>query len=89
VKLDENMKFTITIGMAVVMIGGVIRLTLLVSEVNQRINEIAQSNDAKLTIERAAEVALREAIENPGHRVPDPRDPSEVLVVYPMKSDGR
>lgn len=32
-------------------------------------------------IAAAAEAALREAIENPGHRVPDPRDPTKIIVV--------
>ena len=33
------------------------------------------------TLPMAAEQALRMAIENPGMRVPDPRNPNEVIVV--------
>lgn len=32
-------------------------------------------------ITAASEQALRQAIANPGHRVPDPRDPNKLIVV--------
>ena len=35
----------------------------------------------RYTLTMASEKALREAIENPGFRVPDPRDPSKIIVV--------
>lgn len=35
----------------------------------------------RFTLSAASEAALRQAIENPGYRVPDPRDPSKVIVV--------
>lgn len=34
-----------------------------------------------MTISQASEAALRMAIENPGMRVPDPRDPSRIIEV--------
>ena len=37
--------------------------------------------DDRYTLAMASERALREAIENPGHRVPDPRDPNRIIVV--------
>ena len=37
------------------------------------------------TMDRASEVALRMAIENPGMRVINPRDPSQVIVVTASK----
>lgn len=35
----------------------------------------------RFTLTAASEAALRTAIENPGLRIPDPRDPSKVFVV--------
>jgi len=37
--------------------------------------------DDRYTLTQAAERALRSAIENPGLRVPDPRDPSTIITV--------
>lgn len=45
--------------------------------------DIAELKADSLTIPRACELALRMAVENPGVRVPDPRDPSKVIVVRP------
>lgn len=40
----------------------------------------------RYTLTMASERALREAIENPGLRVPDPRDPNKIIVVeVPIK----
>ena len=41
--------------------------------------ETIESDRYSLTM--ASERALREAIENPGLRVPDPRDPTRIIVV--------
>jgi len=35
----------------------------------------------RYTLTAASEKALRTAIENPGHRVVDPRDPNKIIVV--------
>lgn len=40
----------------------------------------------RYSLTMASERALREAIENPGLRVPDPRDPTKIIVVE-IKSD--
>jgi len=37
----------------------------------------------RYTLTMASEKALRTAIENPGIRVPDPRDPNKIIVVNP------
>lgn len=42
--------------------------------------EITVKED-RYTLTMASEKALRTAIENPGMRVPDPRDPSKIIVV--------
>lgn len=38
------------------------------------------------TLSKASEQALRTAIENPGFRVPDPRDPNKIIVVFSAKT---
>lgn len=45
--------------------------------------EVAQVRLNSYALAAAAEQALRFAIENPGIRVPDPRDPTRVIVVNP------
>ena len=46
------------------------------------INQIEEdSRKDRYTLTAASEKALRTAIENPGHRVVDPRDPSKIIVV--------
>jgi hypothetical protein len=40
------------------------------------------------TMDRASEVALRTALENPGQRVPNPRDPSQIIVVTSGRVSG-
>ena len=42
--------------------------------------ELAVKED-RYTLTMASEKALRTAIENPGMRVPDPREPSKIIVV--------
>lgn len=41
----------------------------------------AQMKDDRYTLTAASEKALRTAIENPGMRVPDPRDPDKIISV--------
>lgn len=43
--------------------------------------QIAALDKEKYSLTAASEQACRMAIENPGMRVPDPRDPSRVIVV--------
>lgn len=46
-----------------------------------RIKSLEEARAGTYTLAAAAEVALRQAIENPGHRVPDPRDPNRIIEV--------
>lgn len=50
---------------------------------NGRIDKL---NEDKYPLSLASERALRTAIENPGMRVPDPRDPSQIITVR-LKGD--
>lgn len=75
----------ITIG-AVVAIGGVLwGAAAFVGRINQSMRELSAGLDTvradRYTLSAASENALRMAIENPGTRVPDPRDPAKVFVV--------
>lgn len=79
----------IAVGLAVVVIGSAIStavwLTQVIGGLRSKIDESLGRLDAlereQMTVDRAAELALRQAIENPGHRVPDPRNPGKVVVV--------
>lgn len=79
----------IAVGLAVVVIGSAIStavwLTQVIGGLRAKIDESLGRLDAlereQMTVDRAAELALRQAIENPGHRVPDPRNPGKVVVV--------
>ena len=50
-------------------------------------NQLVELSEAiqadRYTLTQAAERALRSAIENPGLRVPDPRDPHTIITVAP------
>ncbi len=43
--------------------------------------DLERLRSTTLTLPMAAEAALRQAIENPGLRVPDPRNPQDIIVV--------
>lgn len=51
------------------------------SSINQRLDAMEKNVGERFTLTAASEQALREAIENPGHRVPDPRDPNTIIEV--------
>lgn len=72
--ITKNTKVTIGVGMIVSVVVGVWWAGRITERVNQKLAEV-------YTISAATESALREAIENPGHRVPDPRNPGDVIVV--------
>jgi hypothetical protein len=72
--LDKNTKTTLAT--AVTAIGLAITGTWWVG---MKISSLEKKIDSILAL--SSELALREAIENPGHRVPDPRDPTKVIVV--------
>lgn len=54
------------------------------SAMQARMDSLEDSIGDRFTVAKASEVALRTAIENPGMRVPDPRNPSEIIEVRGM-----
>jgi len=65
---------TISIGLLLVILAPVSWIAVKVSKI-----EAQQAGAYSLT--QASEDALREAIANPGHKVPDPRQPGMLIVV--------
>lgn len=63
----------------------------------QEVEQIKKAVDAirvdastdKYTLSAASENALRTAIENPGMRVPDPRNPSDIFVVRAINEPAK
>jgi hypothetical protein len=66
-------------------VGGTWYVASKVNEVNTAIKglqrELQEMRDGTVTIPRAAELALRLALANPSLRVPDPRNPDQMLQV--------
>ncbi len=54
-------------------------LTAQMKELHESIDDVKTNS---YTLTRASEQALRTAIENPSLRVPDPRDPNKLIIVY-------
>jgi len=48
-------------------------------KVSTAVNQLQRDVAGSYTLAAASEQALRMAIENPGLRVPDPRDPSKII----------
>lgn len=65
------------------------RIESLGMETTARFSAIVEANKASLTLDRASEMALRQAMWNPGHVVPDPRNPSQPIDQFAPGSDGR
>lgn len=86
--LDSNTK--VTIGAAVACVGlfvgtafaGIWMLSSVLTRMEFQIGELSKN---QYSLPAAAEVALRQAILNPGMRVVDPRDPSKMIVVDGVK----
>lgn len=87
----------ITISAAVSAIGFAVVCTWIVSgqlsDINRqfaamqlRMDSLEESIGDKYTIARASENALRMALENPGLRVPDPRNPTDLFEVKSASS---
>jgi len=52
------------------------------------VRDVRELQRDRYNLPMAAEDALREAIANPGHRVPDPRSPGEYIVVHLAETRG-
>ena len=81
---------TVTIGLVMAVVGSVISMTVWITtkinglsrKIDSSMERVAAVERTYLRIDLAAENALRQAIANPGHRVPDPRNPGELIVVH-------
>lgn len=71
----------IEIGLILVLICGVVYIITAIERLNARMDAIEDKAADRFTLTAVAEQALREAVANPGHRVPDPRNPGQFFVV--------
>lgn len=78
----EKLRFILGIRSVVTIItftvGCTVAIITYMSRIDHKLGELIED---RFGMARAAEVALREAIENPGFRKVDPRDPNNVIVV--------
>ncbi|MEM9019953.1 MAG: hypothetical protein AAGC44_05260 [Planctomycetota bacterium] len=74
-------------------LGLMLTLTVPMLWIAVKVHKIEAKQAQAYTITQASEDALREAIANPGHKVPDPRDPGQLIVVeqtrHPTGEDDR
>lgn len=72
--------------------GGLATYTAGMERLSQKFDTLAvqlvELKEATYTLSRASEVALRQAIENPGSRVVDPRDPNRIITVRSVDHSG-
>ena len=91
-----NKETSISIGLVIVIIGALFgaaayinnniekvsgNLVQVIGELKSVESQVAQMKSDQYTVSQAAEQALRTAIENPGMRVPDPRNPGSIITV--------
>ena len=87
--LSERTRANLQLGTIIAGIGAVVTAAWVgrgvYDEMNKRIDALAARatglEDSSYSLSAASEQALRMAIENPGMRVPDPRDPNKIIVV--------
>lgn len=80
----------VTIGTALTVIGVCVSCAVWgVSKLNVIESRLAAVEGGKYNLTTASEQALRLAIENPGMRVPDPRDPAVIIEVRARSIEGR
>ena len=79
--ISKDSKITIGSSIAIVLalIAGTVQLTRKMDSLESRINALESNN---YTVSQAVEAAYSEAMANPGHKVPNPRDPNKLFVVY-------
>ncbi len=83
--ISNESTLTITLaaasGLLIFAIGATWWVAKTLSNITTQIRTMLTRLDNAFTIEKASEQALRMAIENPGMRVPDPRDPTKIIEV--------
>jgi hypothetical protein len=89
---DSKLRFrsVVAIVAAIVSMGGIggtgiWKAAFILADLRRDVQDLRRQSEAdragSFSMDRASEVALRMAIENPGTRIPNPRDPSQVIVV--------
>lgn len=90
--LSERTRANLQLGTIIAVIGAVVTAAWVgrgvYDRVNARIDAVTLTANAAYTLSAACEQALRMAIENPGYRVPDPRDPNKIIMVTEAKVTG-
>jgi hypothetical protein len=90
--VSNDATFTITMGVAsAVVVFAVVatwHVTKTLSSIRADIKSIGEELGNSFTLDKASEQALRMAIENPGMRVPDPRDPAKIIEVRPRSEEN-
>jgi hypothetical protein len=85
--ISTNTRFAISIGTALAVIAAAgtatARALSVLGAIDNRLAKVENKVADQYTLAVASEVALRTAIENPGMRVPDPRDPNRIIQVTP------
>ena len=85
--ISDASTLNVAIGSAVAVISFAVAATWWVAKtlgkINTQIKDMSEKWNNSFTLEKASEQALRMAIENPGMRVPDPRDPTKIIEVKP------
>ena len=83
----------VTIGVALTCIATAVTCTWTLArkwaKLEDQMDALTDKFGDSYTLTRACEVALRHAIEDPTHRVPDPRDPRRVISVNEHSRDIR
>lgn len=64
-----------------VIVGAIAWAARISTQVEAFVTMIEEMEGSRYSLPMASEDALREAIGNPGHRVPDPRNPGQYVVV--------
>lgn len=79
----DALRIRLNVRTTLAVVGTIIAATFAVSLFLNRIDSrLTYLQNDQYGMARAAEVALRTAIENPKMRVVDPRDPSRPIIVY-------
>lgn len=83
----------VTIGVVFIALSGAVTgtwwLGAQIAQLNNRLDRLDSLIGDRFSMTQASETALRLAMENPGMRVPDPRDPSQVIEVRPIEQRSK
>lgn len=78
---NVNIKAITAIGGAVFVVGSALGFSAWMQSMSNRLEALQTQMGDRYTLTMAAENALRTAIENPGLKIPDPRNPGQFFTV--------